>query len=205
MKRLGAAMEKIGIGLVVFLFLSAGVSFAQQPTAVHMECRQLASGPANFLEPNETYVNGMACHSTDVNAAAVSVAAPKPLEPVPVAQSGPAILPAPNTVFIAPMEGFETYLAAAINKKQVPLTVVGDEAHAVYLIRGTSAEQKAGWAKMAFTGSIHSDDSASIQMIDRKTDAVVFAYAVNKKNTWHGQQTTAEACAKHLKEQLDKK
>ncbi len=58
---------------------------------------------------------------------------------------------------------------------------------------------------MAFTGQIHSDDAASIQMIDRKTDAVVFAYAVNKKNTWHGQQTTAEACAKHLKEQMEKK
>ncbi|HUN63104.1 MAG TPA: hypothetical protein VMU53_13995 [Candidatus Sulfotelmatobacter sp.] len=115
------------------------------------------------------------------------------------------VVPAPNTVFIAPMDGFETYLSAAFVKKQVPLTVVGDEAHAAYVIRGTSEEKKAGWAKMAFTGSIHSDDAASIQMIDQKTDAVVFAYAVNKKNTWHGEQTTAEACAKHLKEQLEKK
>ena len=57
---------------------------------------------------------------------------------------------------------------------------------------------------MLIFGQIHSDDAASIQMINQKTGAVVFAYAVNKKNT-HGQQTTAEACAKHLKEQLEKK
>lgn len=51
----------------------------------------------------------------------------------------------------------------------------------------------------------YSDNAASMQMVDQKTGAVVFAYAVNKKNTLHGQQTTAEACAKHLKEQLEKK
>ncbi len=52
---------------------------------------------------------------------------------------------------------------------------------------------------------IHSDNAASVQMIDRKSGAIVFAYSVNKKNTLHGQQTTAEACAKHLKEQIEKK
>jgi hypothetical protein len=31
------------------------------------------------------------------------------------------------------------------------------------------------------------------------------AYAVNKKNMMHAHQTTAEACAKHLKEQIEKK
>jgi hypothetical protein len=58
---------------------------------------------------------------------------------------------------------------------------------------------------MAFTGQIHSDDAASVQMFDRTSGAIVFAYAVNKKNTLHGQQTTAEACAKHLKEEIEKK
>ena len=52
---------------------------------------------------------------------------------------------------------------------------------------------------------IHSDDAASVQMIDRKSGAIVFAYSINKKNTLHGQQTTAEACAKPLKEQIEKK
>ena len=103
------------------------------------------------------------------------------------------------------MNGFESYLAAAFEKKKVPLTIVADQARAAYLITGTSDEKKAGVAKMLIFGQIHSDDAASIQMINQKTGAVVFAYAVNKKNTLHGQQTTAEACAKHLKEQLEKK
>lgn len=77
-------------------------------------------------------------------------------------------------------------------------------AGAAYVITGTSDEKKAGAAKMLVFGQIHSDNAASMQMVDQKTGAVVFAYAVNKKNTLHGQQTTAEACAKHLKEQLDK-
>jgi hypothetical protein len=41
--------------------------------------------------------------------------------------------------------------------------------------------------------------AASITMTDKRTGAIVYAYAVDKKSTMHGQQTTAEACAKHLK------
>lgn len=103
------------------------------------------------------------------------------------------------------MEGFESYLAAALQKKGVPLVPVANESQATYVIKGTSEEKKAGWAKIVMQGQIHSDDSASVQMFDRRTGAIVFAYAVNKKNTMHGQQTTAEACAKHLKEQIEKK
>jgi hypothetical protein len=36
-----------------------------------------------------------------------------------------------------------------------------------------------------------------------KTSEVVFAYSVNKKNSAHGKKTTAEACAKHLKEKIE--
>jgi hypothetical protein len=52
-------------------------------------------------------------------------------------------------------------------------------------------------------GNIHSDNAASITMVDKKTSAIVFAYAVNKKSTMHGDQTTAEACAKHLQAQIE--
>lgn len=196
------------LALAFLISLAAISTFAQtgQPRNVQMQCRQLINDENNFLRPNETYVNGMACHPVKAQAALVAIGkTANSTSTVESAVPAPAIVPAPNTVYITPMDGFDTYLAAAFVKKQVPLTVVGDEAHAAYVIRGTSDEKKAGWAKMAFMGDIHSDDAASIQMIDRKTDAVIFAYAVNKKNTWHGQQTTAEACAKHLKEQLEKK
>jgi hypothetical protein len=101
-------------------------------------------------------------------------------------------------VYIEKMDGFETYLAAAFSKKKVPLVVTSNKDQADYVINGTSEDNKAGWAKIVFMGNIHSDAAASITMTDAKTGDVVFAYAVNKKSTMHGQQTTAEACAKHL-------
>jgi hypothetical protein len=34
---------------------------------------------------------------------------------------------------------------------------------------------------------------------------VVFAYSVNKQSSAHGKRSTAEACAKHLKDQTESK
>ena len=45
---------------------------------------------------------------------------------------------------------------------------------------------------------------SSLYVINAKTGEVVFAYAVNKKNSLHGRQTAAEACAKHMKESVAK-
>jgi len=79
------------------------------------------------------------------------------------------------------MNGFENYLAAAFERKKVPLTVVADQARAAYVIMGTSEGKKPGAMKMLVFGQIHADNAASIQMVDQRTSAVVFAYAVNKK------------------------
>lgn len=109
-----------------------------------------------------------------------------------------------SKVYIEPMNGFENYLTAAFQKKKVPLVVVADKSMADYIVTGNAEHQKAGWAKIVFTGNIHSDEQASISMVSAKTEEVVFAYAVNKKNTMHGMQTSAEACAKHLKSAIEK-
>jgi hypothetical protein len=114
-------------------------------------------------------------------------------------------LPAGSTVYIEPMDGFENYLAAALQKKKVQVTLVAARESADFVIKGSAQHEKAGWAKVAFQGSIHSDDEASISVVNSKTKAVVFAYAVNKKNTLHGEQTTAEACAKHLQAHIEGK
>lgn len=121
-----------------------------------------------------------------------------------VAASAQTQIVAGSKVYIEPMNGFETYLTAAFQKKKVPLVVVADKDMADYIITGNAEHQKAGWAKIVFTGNIHSDEQASISMISAKTQEVVFAYAVNKKNTMHGMQTSAEACAKHLKSSIEK-
>lgn len=113
------------------------------------------------------------------------------------------IIPKDATVYVAPMEGFETYIISALDKKQVPLTVVNDRNKAEFEISGTSESQKAGWSKMLLTGSIQSAEQASVNVFNIKTGTVVFAYSVNKRNSVHGKQSSAEACAKHLKEKIE--
>ena len=108
-----------------------------------------------------------------------------------------------SKVYVEKMAGFETYLNAALAKKKVQLVPVADEGLADYVISGTSQEKRPGWAKIVFMGNLHSDNAASITMVDRKTSTIVFAYAVDKKSTLHGQQTTAEACAKHLQAHIE--
>ncbi len=107
-------------------------------------------------------------------------------------------------VYVAPMEGgFDTSLIAAIVKKKVPLTVVTDRTKADYEISGISESDKAGWAKMFFLGSDASREQASIKIVDLKSGDVVFAYNVHKDNSARGRQSAAEACAKHLKENIE--
>ena len=114
----------------------------------------------------------------------------------------PKPIPAGSKIYVAPMEGFETYLIAALDKKKVPVVVVADKSKADFEITGTSESNKAGWAKIVFAGSLHSSEQAGINVSNLKTGEVVFAYAVNKGNSAHGKQSTAEACAKHLKDKV---
>jgi hypothetical protein len=215
--------------LILGLLTSATAASAQQVATVQMQCRDLTS-TGDFLGPDEVLVNGMACHPVKQSSLPSQIAAPRqgatatpaptPASPASststIPQSTTAVstpqLPAtPESmkitpgarVYIAPMDGFENYLAAALGKKKVQLVPVFDQNQADYVINGTSVDKKAGWAKIAFMGNIHSDNAASISMTDKRTGAIVYAYSVDKKSTMHGQQTTAEACAKHLKAHME--
>ena len=133
-------------------------------------------------------------------AAALTASAP--------AQSSKAALDKPiprgARVFIAPVEGgFETYLAAGIQQKKVPVVVVGSRDNADFEIGSVAESEKAGWAKMLFVGSASSMEQAGIKITDLRTDEVVFAYAVHKSNSARGKQSAAEACAKHMKEKIE--
>ncbi len=112
----------------------------------------------------------------------------------------PAVIPAGSKVYIAPMNGFETHLKTALEKKQVPLTVVDNKQDADYEITGVASSQKASTAKKIIMGSWHSREEASIQVTDLKTGVVVFAYSYNTSDSAHGKRSSAESCAKHLKE-----
>jgi hypothetical protein len=111
-------------------------------------------------------------------------------------------IPAGAKVYITPSDGFETSLRAALQAKEVPLTVVDDKAMADYEIVSHAQTQKASTAKKIFMGSWHSKEEASIQVNDLKSGDVVFAYAYHADNSAHGRKSSAESCAKHLKKRV---
>jgi hypothetical protein len=51
----------------------------------------------------------------------------------------------------------------------------------------------------------HSSEQASIQVVNLKSSEIAFAYSANKVSSAHGKKSTAEACAKHLKEKIESK
>jgi hypothetical protein len=119
--------------------------------------------------------------------------------------AGPALTPGVK-VFVHPMPNdFDRFFKAALTKKKVPVVVVTTRDAADFEIKGTSDSQKAGAAKKIIMGSWHSDEQASISVSSVASGEIVYAYSANKKNSAHGQQTTAEACAKHLGEALKQK
>jgi hypothetical protein len=121
----------------------------------------------------------------------------------PVAASMSRIDPG-SKVFIEPMDGFNTYLSAAMLKKKVPIVIVDDRTKADFIMVGSSQVDKAGWAKTIFI-SPNPHAEASISIKDAHTGNMVFAYNVDKSNAVRANQSTAEACAKHLKEAIEKK
>jgi hypothetical protein len=121
-------------------------------------------------------------------------------------QAQPAVqtqtkIPAGSKVYVAAMGGFETPLKKAIAGKKVPLQIVEQREEAEYEITGTADSKKASTAKKVILGSWHSDEDASIKVANLKSGEIVYAYAVHKQDSAHGQKSTAEACAKHLKDE----
>jgi hypothetical protein len=130
------------------------------------------------------------------------------LTPAPTTDKGPVItdekLPAGARIFLVPMSsGFETYVAAGLEKKKVPVVVVIDRDKADYELSGVSDSDRAGWAKMLFLGSQQTNETASIKIVNLKTGNIVFAYSVNKTNSARGKQSAGEAVAKHINEKIE--
>ena len=110
-------------------------------------------------------------------------------------------IPAGAKVYIEKMEGFETYLAAALDKKKVPLVVVSKREDADFEIKGVAEKQKAGWAKTIFGSGLPSA-SASIQVVNLKSGVVAFAVSEERKDANFGQRSVAEYLAKKIGEKM---
>ena len=123
-----------------------------------------------------------------------------------MAQNSAKAIPAGSKVFITPMnDGFEKNLVEALKAKNVPVEIVMKKDKADFEISGASESKKAGAAKILITGSWHSREQASITVTNLKSGEAVWAYSVNKSDSAHGKRSTAEACAKHLREKIESK
>jgi hypothetical protein len=99
--------------------------------------------------------------------------------------------------------GFETYLAAALRKKNVPLIMTTERDDADFEITGSADKKGAGWAKKVFMGDWRSTTSASIQVVNIKTGVVAYADSSHKYSANRGLRSTAEKLAKYLKRKIE--
>ena len=114
-------------------------------------------------------------------------------------------IPKGAKVFVAPIaEGFDTYLKDAISKKKVPVEVTSNRDQADYEITGAAETQKASTAKKVIMGNWHSREEASINVSNIKSGEVVWAYSVHEEASTHGKRSSAESCAKHLKDAIER-
>jgi hypothetical protein len=112
-------------------------------------------------------------------------------------------------IYIAPQNGFETYLAGAFTKKSVPAQIVQTDDTADYILSAAPVVQKPETAGgkiarclFAYCAGIEGSQTASVTLVDTKTKTVVWAYNVRKGGSSNF-QSSAEACAKHLKHWLE--
>ena len=142
-----------------------------------------------------------------------------------------------SAVYIEPMGGYETYLAAAIVKMHVPLTVVTDKGKADYIITSNVSHQTPSQPGVivnnSATATVNEGDSGnhafetgfaqgqemarerraaraalgstsvSIAVVDPRSSQMIFAYSAGKAGS-NQFQKAAEACAKSLKEFIEK-
>jgi hypothetical protein len=113
-------------------------------------------------------------------------------------------IPAGSKIYVEAEKGFDTYITAALDKKKVPLVVVADKEKADFVLAAASSFEEKSFASKVFLGHRDSSD-ATMKLVNVKSGEVVFAYSVHKKNSARGNQSTAEACAKHLKEAMEKR
>jgi hypothetical protein len=213
----GNTAMRAAASLLVAGLIWAGAAQGQQPVTLQMQCRNLG-GSGNYIGADEAYVNGMACHAVSSAAADAVTSA---VEPTTVAQTQPyagvpsyayasapalaeASVKAPvalgPSVYIEPMQGLDGYLSVAFERKHVPLAPVVSDAHATYVLHLYWGSEDAAGKSVK-----HVNGTPTLQLIERSSGTVVFAYPLNRTNTWHGEKVTAETFASQVRELVAKR
>jgi hypothetical protein len=113
-----------------------------------------------------------------------------------------------SKLYIEPMNGFESYLAAAILAKKIPVSVVLDKARADYLVTGTFKEEAGGTTgNGSLVRPLHNrtNYSTSVSIVDPRTTAVAFAYSSQRSASHEASKELAEDWATHLRDEMLKK
>jgi hypothetical protein len=119
---------------------------------------------------------------------------------------------AQSTVYLDPNSPFSPDFSAALQKKQVPVTVTTDPAQAQYLANITLANNNGsifqGITSAITTGTYNNGawDRATVQIVDAHSKNVVFSYTCKKysQNSGDPTKSVAECLAKHWKNQMGK-
>lgn len=122
-------------------------------------------------------------------------------------------IPPNSKVYIAPFKsentekpvtGFESYIAAAMRKKKVPLIMVNDRSLADFEIAGTADKKGAGTAKKILLGDFRSTTSASITVTNIHTGVIAYADSSHKYSANRGLRSAAEKLAKYLRQKMER-
>jgi hypothetical protein len=201
---------KAAAGLFAAILLSSGAAMGQTQSAdTQMKCRDMhASG--NFIFANETVVNGQACHfvvQTDSSAADQPLTAGHvpPDGSAAMQPEGRSAMNAVPSVFIEPMEGFDGLLSVAFERKHVPLAPEIYESRATYVLKVKWPDEGADVVKADYKRSHRATEVPTLQLVERRTGTIVFAYTLSRSNTWRGEQPTAEVVANLVKAQIAKR
>jgi len=152
--------------------------------------------------------NGTASTDQTSNQAAITYPERAPDDPFRA-----RLIPRNSRIYIAPMvsedatkpqaQGFETYLAAALRKKEVPLIIVADRSQADFAIEGTADQKGAGWAKKLILADFRKSTSASMKVTNLKTGVVAYADSSDRASANRGLRSSAEKLAKYLKKKIE--
>jgi hypothetical protein len=142
---------------------------------------------------------------------ATEAEAATPLASVPADPFMAMRIPLNSKIYIAPfksedaskpVEGFETYMAAALRKKGVPIIMVADRSQADFEIAGSADKKGAGFAKKWLMGDFRRSTSASLTVTNLRTGVIAYADSTDRASANKGLRSSAEKLAKYLKRKM---
>lgn len=107
-------------------------------------------------------------------------------------------IPADVKIYIDPASGFDTYLAAAVQKYHVPLTITTQKDGADYEFQALGTAEATPASEWLLYW-IHGYGEAGMRVINLHTGDTVFFSPLNRNAELHDWSTAARACAGRLR------